>query len=108
MLQAETTWRWLSWLWLLLSALALALLGWQLSHSRINTSLMDLLPHESRSDLDPALQQGLLQQLDRQLVWMLSLPAGQDGRAAATFWALLRSGFPQTLSCSPRPPRNSG
>lgn len=87
MLQAETTWRWLSWLWLLLSALALALLGWQLSHGRINTSLMDLLPHEERSALDPALREGLLRQVDRQLVWMLSLPAGQDGLAAAQAWA---------------------
>ncbi|AXV33222.1 hypothetical protein BFW41_04605 [Aeromonas hydrophila] len=87
MLQAETTWRWLSWLWLLLSALAVALLGWQLSHSRINTSLMDLLPHEERTSLDPALREGLLRQVDRQLVWMLSLPAGQDGLAAAQAWA---------------------
>ncbi|WP_368205371.1 MMPL family transporter [Aeromonas sp. s5] len=87
MLHAETTWRRLGTLWIWLCLLLAALLAWQLPHSRINTSLMDLLPHESRSDLDPALQQGLLQQLDRQLVWLLSLPAGQDGRAAATFWA---------------------
>ncbi|HHQ4559942.1 MMPL family transporter [Aeromonas hydrophila] len=87
MLQAETTWRRLGTLWIWLCLLLAAVLAWQLPHSRINTSLMDLLPHESRSDLDPALQQGLLQQLDRQLVWLLSLPAGQDGRAAATFWA---------------------
>lgn len=87
MLHAETTWRRLGTVWIGLCLLLAAVLAWQLPHSRINTSLMDLLPHESRSDLDPALQQGLLQQLDRQLVWMLSLPAGQDGRAAATFWA---------------------
>ncbi|QXC06930.1 MMPL family transporter [Aeromonas sp. FDAARGOS 1408] len=87
MLHAETTWRRLGTLWIGLCLLLAAVLAWQLPHSRINTSLMDLLPHESRSDLDPALQQGLLQQLDRQLVWLLSLPAGQDGRAAATFWA---------------------
>lgn len=87
MLHAETTWRRLGTLWIGLCLLLAAMLAWQLPHSRINTSLMDLLPHESRSDLDPALQQGLLQQLDRQLVWLLSLPAGQDGRAAATFWA---------------------
>lgn len=87
MLHAETTWRRLGTLWIGLCLLLAAVLAWQLPHSRINTSLMDLLPHESRCDLDPALQQGLLQQLDRQLVWLLSLPAGQDGRAAATFWA---------------------
>ncbi|CAJ1830819.1 hypothetical protein KOPIIPEJ_01782 [Aeromonas dhakensis] len=87
MLHAETTWRRLGTLWIGLCLLLAAVLAWQLPHSRINTSLMDLLPHESRSDLDPALQQGLLQQLDRQLVWLLSQPAGQDGRAAATFWA---------------------
>lgn len=87
MLHAETTWRRLGTLWIGLCLLLAAVLAWQLPHSRINTSLMDLLPHESRSDLDPALQQGLLQQLDRQLVWLLSLPAGQDGRTAATFWA---------------------
>lgn len=87
MLHAEATWRRLGTLWIWLCLLLAAVLAWQLPHSRINTSLMDLLPHASRSDLDPALQQGLLQQLDRQLVWMLSLPAGQDGRAAAAFWA---------------------
>ena len=48
---------------------------------------MDLLPHEERSALDPALREGLLRQVDRQLVWMLSLPAGQDGLAAAQAWA---------------------
>jgi predicted exporter len=86
LLQSETTWRRLGTLWIGLCLLLVAVLAWQLPHSRINTSLMDLLPHESRSDLDPALQQGLLQQLDRQLVWMLSLPAGQDGQAAAELW----------------------
>ncbi|MGY3892437.1 MMPL family transporter [Aeromonas enterica] len=86
MLQSETTWRRLGTLWIGLCLLLVAVLAWQLPHSRINTSLMDLLPHESRSDLDPALQQGLLQQLDRQLVWMLSLPAGQDGQVAAELW----------------------
>ncbi|MGL5815712.1 MAG: MMPL family transporter [Aeromonas sp.] len=92
---SELTWRRLSWLWLLLSTLALALLGWQLSHSRINTSLMDLLPHEERSTLDPALREGLLRQVDRQLVWMLSLPAGQDGLAAAQAWAKTLNALPE-------------
>ena len=92
---SEPTWRRLSCLWLLLSLLALALLGWQLSHSRINTSLMDLLPHEERSTLDPALRGGLLRQLDKQLVWMLSLPAGQDGRVAAEEWAKALSALPE-------------
>ncbi|MFM4731018.1 MMPL family transporter [Aeromonas salmonicida] len=86
MLQSETTWRRLGTIWIGVCLLLVAVLVWQLPHSRINTSLMDLLPHESRSDLDPALQQGLLQQLDRQLVWMLSLPAGQNGQAAAELW----------------------
>lgn len=92
---SEPTWRRLSCLWLLLSLLALALLGWQLSHSRINTSLMDLLPHEERSILDPALRGGLLRQLDKQLVWMLSLPAGQDGRVVAEEWAKALSALPE-------------
>lgn len=65
MLHAEATWRRLGTLWIWLCLLLAAVLAWQLPHSRINTSLMDLLPHASRSDLDPALQQGLLQQLDR-------------------------------------------
>ena len=90
MLQSETTWRRLGTIWIGLCLLLVAVLAWQLPHSRINTSLMDLLPHESRSDLDPALQQGLLQQLDRQLVWMLSLPAGQNGQAAAELCPGLR------------------
>lgn len=65
MLQSETAWRRFSYLWLLLSLLAVALLGWQLSQSRINTSLMDLLPHEERSTLDPALRGGLPRQIGR-------------------------------------------
>ena len=92
---SEPTWRRLSCLWLLLSLLALALLGWQLSQSRINTSLMDLLPHEERSTLDPALRGGLLRQLDKQLVWMLSLPAGQDGRVVAQEWAKALNALPE-------------
>ncbi|WP_349919272.1 MMPL family transporter [Aeromonas veronii] len=91
----ESTWRRLSHGWLLLSLLALGLLGWQLSHSRINTSLMDLLPHEERSTLDPALRGGLLRQLDKQLVWMLSLPAGQEGRAAAQEWVQALAALPE-------------
>lgn len=95
MLQSETAWRRFSYLWLLLSLLAVALLGWQLSQSRINTSLMDLLPHEERSTLDPALRGGLLRQIDKQLVWMLSLPAGQDGRPAAQAWAKTLKALPE-------------
>ncbi|MGB6188887.1 MAG: MMPL family transporter [Aeromonas molluscorum] len=83
---SEASWRRLALGWLLLCLLALASLGYLLPHSRINTSLMDLLPESERSSLDPALQQGLLHQLDGQLVWMLSLPAGQDGRIAAQSW----------------------
>lgn len=92
---SEPTWRRFSCCWLLLSLLALALLGWQLSQGRINTSLMDLLPHEERATLDPALREGLLRQLDRQLVWMLSLPAGQDGRVAAQAWAKTLNALPE-------------
>lgn len=47
MLHAETTWRRLGTLWIGLCLLLAAVLAWQLPHSRINTSLMDLLPHES-------------------------------------------------------------
>lgn len=92
---SEGNWRRLARLWLLLCLLALALLGWQLSTSRINTSLMDLLPHSERAALDPALQQGLLRQLDRQLIWMLSLPPGQDGRPAAAQWAKALAALPE-------------
>ncbi|MGY4025753.1 MMPL family transporter [Aeromonas rivuli] len=104
----EASWRKLALGWLLLCLLALALLGYLLPHSRINTSLMDLLPQSERSALDPALQQGLLRQLDGQLVWMLSLPAGQDGRAAAEAWAESLARLPELSSVRGAQPELTG
>lgn len=86
MSMSEKTWRRLGVAWLLLCALLAALLAWRLPDTRINTSVMDLLPHEARSEQYPELKAGLLAQLDRQLIWMVSLPAGQNGALAAATW----------------------
>ncbi|WP_159566191.1 MMPL family transporter [Budvicia diplopodorum] len=57
----------------LLVALALVL-----PHSKLNSSVMALLPQEQSKDLPPALENGFNQRLERQLVWLVSPPVGDD------------------------------
>lgn len=55
--------------------IALALI---LPHSKLNSSVMALLPKEQSKDIPPALEDGFNQRLDRQLVWLISPPTGED------------------------------
>lgn len=82
----QRRWRRLSWGWLVASLLMLAGLLALLPEARINSSVMALLPQDEDSGLDPVWQEQLSNRLDRQLFWLISLPAGQRGESAALWW----------------------
>jgi predicted exporter len=79
-------WRRLGWAWLIASLLMLAALLSLLPTARINSSVMALLPQDEMPGVDPQWQEQLSTRLDRQLVWLVSLPKGQTGEQAATWW----------------------
>ncbi|WP_421243488.1 MMPL family transporter [Aeromonas enteropelogenes] len=87
MMLTERHWRLLGRAWLLLCVVVCIALALALPRARFNTSVMDLLPKEEHQQWHPELRAGLLANLDRQLVWLVSLPAGKDGEAAATEWS---------------------
>lgn len=72
-------------LWLsvcLALAVALAVL---LPRSQLNSSVLALLPQQNLGQAPAEIQQGFMQRLDRQLVWLVSAKA-QDGDAVAAWW----------------------
>ncbi|OYQ73358.1 MMPL family transporter [Wohlfahrtiimonas sp. G9077] len=71
-------------LWAVIVCMTLILLSWLIANSRINSNLFDLLPKESTAQYNPALVDGYLNTLDRQLVWMIAAPTPEMGEAAAT------------------------
>ena len=79
----QRRWRRLAWGWLVCSLLMLGGLLALLPEARINSSVMALLPQEEASELDPVWQEQLSHRLDRQLFWLISLPAGERGESAA-------------------------
>jgi len=82
----QRRWRRLAWGWLVASLLMLAGLLALLPEARINSSVMALLPQDESSELDPVWQEQLSNRLDRQLFWLISLPAGERGESAALWW----------------------
>lgn len=76
--------RW-AWAWLLVCLLLASGLGALLPQAKVSSSVLALLPAQSMGDIPPALNQGFIQRLDRQLVWMVS-PAHEEGPAAAQAW----------------------
>lgn len=62
-----------------LALLVTLLLIWP--QARINSSVLALLPAQSMGAIPAGLQQGFMQRLDRQMVWLVS--AGKDGNSAA-------------------------
>jgi len=56
-----------------------------LPQARITSSVLALLPEHSMGNIPPDLQQGFMQRLDRQMVWLVS-PGGKDDAAAAVWW----------------------
>ncbi|WP_413723670.1 MMPL family transporter [Sodalis sp. RH16] len=56
-----------------------------LPRAQINSSVLALLPKQSMGDIPPALQQGFMRRLDRQMVWLVS-PGASDDSAVAAWW----------------------
>lgn len=74
-------------IWVTCCLLLTILLIWLLPQSRIAYGVMSLLPAGVISDTSPALSEGFLSRLDKQLVWLISPPgntqAQRDNAAAA-------------------------
>ncbi|WP_337262725.1 MULTISPECIES: MMPL family transporter [unclassified Serratia (in: enterobacteria)] len=76
---------------LLWGAVCLVLLGVLLSllpQARINSSVLAMLPKQALGNIPPALNDGFMQRLDKQLVWLVS-PGTQADPAAAQYWLSL-------------------
>ena len=71
--------------WLAVCLLLMLALAWLLPRSHINSSVLALLPQQNLGQAPAEIQQGFMQRLDRQLVWLVSAP-GADGDAAAAWW----------------------
>ena len=79
---------------LLWATLCLILLGVLLSllpGARLNSSVLAMLPKQTLGAIPPALNDGFMQRLDRQLVWMVSPGKEPDPRVAQQWLALLQS-----------------
>ncbi len=83
---------------LLWATLCLILLGVLLSllpGARLNSSVLAMLPKQTLGAIPPALNDGFMQRLDRQLVWLVSPGKEPDPRVAQQCWrcckALIRS-----------------
>ena len=59
-------------LWGLVCLVMAAALLILLPQSRLNSSVLAMLPKQAMGDIPPALNDGFMQRLDRQLVWLVS------------------------------------
>ncbi len=78
-------------LWLLCCltlAIALVLL---LPRSQLNSSVLALLPQQNLGAAPAELQQGFMQRLDRQMVWLVSAGKQDDPQVAAWWLSQLRA-----------------
>ncbi len=82
-----------AWLWLAACLLLGATLTVLLPQSKLSSSVLALLPAQSMGQIPPALNDGFMQRLDRQVVWMVS-PAEGDDPAAAARWLERLQGLP--------------
>lgn len=81
-------------LWLLLCLLLAAALAFLLPRSQLNSSVLALLPQQNLGAAPPELQQGFMQRLDRQLVWLVS-PGKQDDPEIAAWWLAQLRALPE-------------
>jgi len=79
----RAAWGWLGLCLVLLTALAL-----MLPRARINSSVLAMLPTQSMGAIPPALSDGFMQRLDRQVVWLVS-PGKTADPAVASRWQTL-------------------
>lgn len=82
----RTAWGWLALCLILLAALAL-----MLPRARLNSSVLAMLPTQSMGAIPPALSDGFIQRLDRQVVWLVS-PGKTADPAVANRWQALLAG----------------
>ncbi|BBS39161.1 MMPL family transporter [Enterobacter sp. LM3] len=79
---------------LLWATVCLILLGVLLSllpGARLNSSVLAMLPKQALGAIPPALNDGFMQRLDRQLVWLVSPGKDPDPRVAKYWLTLLQS-----------------
>jgi predicted exporter len=89
---------------LLWGALCLLLLGMLLAllpQARINSSVLAMLPKQALGTIPPALNEGFMQRLDKQLVWLVS-PGKEANPEIAQYWLtqLQKSGMLATVKGS--------
>jgi len=77
-------------LWLAVSAALLATLLSLWPQARLNSSVLALLPNQSMGKTPPALTEGFLARLDKQLVWLVSPGQKADPQVAAYWLSLLQ------------------
>ncbi|MGE9550486.1 MMPL family transporter [Erwinia amylovora] len=70
--------------WLVICLLMLALLSSLWPKATVNSSVLALLPQQTMGDIPADLQQGFMQRLDRQLVWLVS--SGDKADPAVAEW----------------------
>jgi predicted exporter len=75
-------------LWGCVCLLMLGVLLTLLPQSRVNSSVLAMLPKQTLGAIPPALNDGFMQRLDRQIVWLVS-PGKQAGPQAAGEWLTL-------------------
>ncbi|WP_413497831.1 MMPL family transporter [Buttiauxella gaviniae] len=75
----------LAWGWLAIVTVLVVLLATLLPKARLDSSVLSLLPASSLGKVPPQIENGFLQRLDRQMMWMVS-PGNQPDPAAAQWW----------------------
>ncbi|MCG8157370.1 MMPL family transporter [Brenneria goodwinii] len=65
-----------------------------LPKAQINSSVLALLPKQSMGEIPPELQQGFMQRLDRQMVWLVT-PGEQADPAVADSWLRQLQALPE-------------
>ncbi|WJY15111.1 MMPL family transporter [Pectobacteriaceae bacterium CE90] len=73
-----------AYVWGICSIALIIALGLVLPRAQINSSVLALLPKQSMGAIPPALQQGFMQRLDRQMVWLVT--AGEQADPAVANW----------------------
>lgn len=88
-------------LWLILVICLIIFAGWLFSRSKLNTSVLSLLPQANSTTVPNELIDGFQNRLDKQLVWLIK-PAQIDNVAPVQWWynALKEQSFIQEVNGS--------
>ncbi len=77
-------------LWGIACLLLLGVLLTLLPQARLNSSVLAMLPKQALGEIPPSLNDGFMQRLDRQLVWLVSPGQKADPQVARSWLALLQ------------------